>query len=208
MKVLVTRWAGDEAERFLRVELPHHHHRPPNTGRQGEPARRRVIERARDEVHVRARRSIALRTQHGRRVHRAADGALRLPGGAAGVDHGAAQPLRGVRRRQARVAPRATRSSSGPPRAGARGRGGSSGGRGGSGAYRLGDREERIAHEDGGGVGIVEDVGDFFGGQPVVHRHRHRADGARGGGREHALQRIVRVDDRVLAAPTPSARSE
>ena len=69
------------------------------------------------------------------------------------------------------------------------------------GTHRLGDGEKGIAHEDGGGVGIVEDIDHFLGGEPVVHRRGHRPDGANGGGSDHAVQRVVLVDDHVIAAP-------
>jgi hypothetical protein len=71
----------------------------------------------------------------------------------------------------------------------------------GLGAHRLRHGDEGIAHEDGGGVGVVEDIGHLLVSEAVIHRRRHRADRAHGGGRDHAIQRVVLVDDDVVAAP-------
>jgi hypothetical protein len=64
----------------------------------------------------------------------------------------------------------------------------------------VGYRHVGTVHERRDGVGILEDVADLLGHQPMVHGHRHGVGGAGGGRGEEALQRVGSVDDHVLAA--------
>src|SRR5262249_44198069 len=55
-----------------------------------------------------------------------------------------------------------------------------------------------VVDEDGRRVGVVEDVGDFVRGEPMVHRHADGAERAEGRDADEVLQRVVGVHDRVL----------
>ena len=72
-----------------------------------------------------------------------------------------------------------------------------------SGAQILGHRHEGVAHERRHRVGVVQDVGRFLGGEPMVHRDGHGPEGARGRHGQEILQRVLRVDHDVLALAQP-----
>jgi hypothetical protein len=137
--------------------------------------------------------------QQRRLVGRAAPRALRLARRSGRVDHGAADVAAAAGRDAAGIArphevlevrgPRAPRAADRDPVAHPRR----------ARPHGVRDREERIAHEHHRGVGIVQDVGDLVGDEPVIHRHRDRAGGAHGGAGEQVLERVRRVHDRVLA---------
>jgi hypothetical protein len=197
--------ALDLAQGVLRIELAHHDHRAPDHVRvEREAARRRVVERTRDQVDVRGVQAVegAEARQHGGRVGHAAPGALRLARRARRVNHRAAHRRRRGRRLAAaaqhevleRLRPGATLRAHRDPAPHAGGRG----------ADALGHGQERLADEDRRRVGVLEDVGHLLGGEAVVHRHRDGAEGAEGGGGDDVVGRVLGVDDRVL----PRAHAE
>ncbi len=196
--------ARDETQRILGIELSHHHDGLPEEVRvQREAARGGVIERARHEVDVGGRH--AVQHPHARDDRAGIDapaqralGLARRPGG---VDHRAAQPGRlrdrirppggdeviHVRRPRAPLAAQQHHvTQTRRP-----------------GAHALQHRDEGIAGEHRDRVGVVEDVGDLLGGQPVIHGHRDEAEGARGGRGQQHLERVVGVEHHVLAGHEP-----
>jgi hypothetical protein len=64
-------------------------------------------------------------------------------------------------------------------------------------------RQELLAHEDGHGVRVVEDVRDLFGHQPVIHRRRDEPGRAGAGAGQVVLERVPGVDDGVLTGLEP-----
>ena len=163
-----------------------------------------MVERPGHQVHVRVV-DHAERPHVGQRHLRIggrAERALRSAGGAAGVDHGAAETLGRIDRRRLGVLREkivevrrpgpALLAQQDPvadlPRAL---------------PDFVGDRHEGIAHERRDGVGIFENVADLFGDQPVVHGHRHRVGGPGGGRGQEALQGVGGVDDHVLTPAHP-----
>src|SRR6267378_7403790 len=168
-------------------------------------ARCGMVERPRDEVHLRGVQTVqrGQARQDRRRIRHAAQGALRLAGGARRVDHRAADGRRRGRRRLAapreqiieRLRPRPPLGAERDPVLDARGA-----------AHALGHRQERVPHERRRRVGVVEDVGDLLDREAVIHRHPDRAERAQGGADHEVLQGVVRVDDRVLARAESQAR--
>ena len=66
-------------------------------------------------------------------------------------------------------------------------------------AHAFRHRQERVADEHRGRVGVVEDVGHLLRGEAVVHRDADGAERAQGGPRDEVLERVVGVHDGVLA---------
>src|SRR5262249_47241841 len=92
-----------QPQRFLGIELAHHHDAAADhVGVQREAAGRRVIERPRDEMHLLGIETIERGQSRpdGRGIDRSAERPFRLAGGARGVDHRAAH-ARAIRRRVA-----------------------------------------------------------------------------------------------------------
>jgi len=196
MNVEVQRWRS-----IVRVELLHQHHRAAEeVGELGEAAGRRVVERPGDQVHVGLGQPERLHepADHGR-IHAAPQRPLRPPRRAARVDYRAAERLHrilGGRRRVARREQLVDVRGPGPPLAPhedpaahlAR-----------AGSHPLRRAEKRVADDDRPRVGVVEDVRDFVGDEPVIHGHGDRADRARRRGTEHGLEPVLEVDNHVLA---------
>ena len=143
-----------------------------HVGEQREAPRRRVVHGAGDEVDVARVREIEglHESQHDRRIHRAAERALGLPGSASRVDHRAAEGRACRCRRRVRAAalhevvevqrpgpPRLAHEDPVPHLQSAR-------------AQLLDHGDERVVGEGDHAVGVVEDVGDLLGHQPVIHR--------------------------------------
>ena len=66
-------------------------------------------------------------------------------------------------------------------------------------AHALDDRQEGVAGEERDGVGVVEDVGHLVGREAMIHRHREGADRPHGGRGQQHVERVVRVENDVLA---------
>jgi hypothetical protein len=71
------------------------------------------------------------------------------------------------------------------------------------GAHRVGHRNEPIAHEHRDRVGVIEDVGDLFLHQSMIHRRRDEPGRARRRTGQVVLDRVLRVDDDVPAGREP-----
>ncbi len=192
----------DVGEGLLGVELGHDDHGAAHDVRVGgQAARRRVVHGSGHQVDV-----IGIGQVHGlERLHEAlhvegaAERALGLPRSAAGIDDGGENGLPRLdrdRRGCARGDEIVEMPRPGPPLN--------------ADEDPLTDlaslaphgfrhREEMVAHEDGHGIGVVEDVRDLLGHEPVIHGRGNGAHGARGRARQYVLERVLRVDDDVLA---------
>ena len=193
----------DELQRVLGVEVLHHHHRAAVPERHGDVAQRGgVVERRRRQIDRVRREAVAVhRLAHGealvdRHLRQRPQDALRPPGGAGGIEHGIAHPLRLDRRRRHRgdgglvgLPPIDGPVDHQPDRAVRDQRRDAHGAL----AAVVGG-EDRLRHA------VVHDVGGVVGRQVAVHSREVEAGAERGPHHLHEGEVVLHQDSDVVAA--------